>query len=109
MTDNEIITTVHAEYPGYDKYLHSKVNHPAKYGVCRIPEAEKLLSDTTPCAPRREDKHRAKCSARCRMSKTKLGRLQQAFKRSGYTTIQSGMEALTNYYLDNPDMLKEQR
>lgn len=107
-SNKAIIEIVHSKYPGYDKYLHSKVNNPEKYGVRRIDEAEKLIEDTfiqKPQKPVRADKHRIRYSVRMRTTKAKKTRLQQAFKRYGYTTEQSGMEKLTDYFLEHQEIL----
>ena len=98
----DIVDIVKQVYPKYDKSLQSKVERPDAYGIKLLGSAEKLVMDTLatkPHAPRRADKHRLSHSARCRISKTKLGRLQQAFKRDGYDTVQSGMTWLIDNYL----------
>ena len=106
--DKDVIEIVQQRHYKYDKHIHSKVKRPDDYGIRLIESAEKAVIDTlalAPCAPRREDKHRLGYSARCRMDKLKLERLQLAFSRCGYDTIQSGVAALTDYFLAHEDIL----
>ena len=43
LSNNQIIRTVAEGYPGYTKIQNTMVNNPQKYGICLLPEAEKLL------------------------------------------------------------------
>ena len=45
LSNNQIIRTVAEGYPGYTKIQNTMVNNPQKYGICLLPEAEKLLVD----------------------------------------------------------------
>ena len=42
LSNNQIIRTVAEGYPGYTKIQNTMVNNPQKYGICLLPEAEKL-------------------------------------------------------------------
>ena len=45
LSNNQIIRTIAEGYPGYTKIQNTMVNNPQKYGICLLPEAEKLLVD----------------------------------------------------------------
>ena len=42
--DKDIVRVMNAVFPGYDQPMHSKVKQPDKYGIMRIPRAEKILN-----------------------------------------------------------------
>lgn len=46
ISNNQIIRIVSKEYRGFNKIQCSMISNPEKYGVCLIPEAEKLLIDS---------------------------------------------------------------
>lgn len=112
MSSREIAKIVQPCYPGLDRPLLSKARNPQRYGIRLVESAEKLLMDArpeTPQKPRRADGHRYKRAIRCRVSQRKYDRVHRALKRSGYETIQSGMDALTDYYLKHPEILDKVR
>lgn len=102
ITAKECVRVIKAQYAGYDKALHSKVENTSKYGVCLIDDAEHVLEEafckTAVNLPRR-DNRRLKFRIQCRLSKTNYERLQQAFNRDGYITIQEGMSELIKRYI----------
>lgn len=103
LMDAQIVEVVRERYPGYDKYLHSKVKSPDRYGVRLVAEAERLLDEAfLPTAPngRKRDNRRLPVRIQCRLSKQDLGRLQQALMRSGFKTVQDGLAYIINQYLD---------
>lgn len=99
----QVVDVVSEQYPGYDKYLNSKVENPEKYGIRLVNDAELLLEQsflkTVPTA-RKPDKRRLPQRIQCRLSKTRYEQLQQALKRDGYDTVQAGITAMINRYLD---------
>lgn len=103
LTSTQIVAVMREQYPGYDKYLNSKVENPEKYGVRIVNDAERLLEEAfsrTAPEPRKRDCRRLPQRIQCRLSKTDYTRLQQALKREGYDTIQAGITALIERYLN---------
>lgn len=100
---SQVVEVVREQYPGYDKYLNSKVENPEKYGIRLVNDAEQMLEDaylkTAPIA-RKPDKRRLPQRIQCRMSKTDYERLQQALRADGYDTVQAGITALITQYLN---------
>lgn len=103
LIQKEVIAVIQERYPGYDKPLNSKVENPEKYGVRLVNDAEQMLEDaflkTSPIA-RKPDKCRLPQRVQCRLSKPVYERLQQALKRDGYDTVQAGITAIIDRYLD---------
>ena len=71
---SQVVEVVRERYPGYDKYLNSKVENPEKYGIRLVSDAEQMLENAfqrTLSAPRRPDRRRlpsrisAGCQRRC--------------------------------------------
>lgn len=71
---SQVVDVIRERYPGYDKYLNSKVENPEKYGVRLVNDAEQMLEDAfqrTLSAPRRPDRRdclpasSAGCQRRC--------------------------------------------
>lgn len=102
----QVVDVVSEQYLGYDKYLNSKVENPEKYGVRLVNDAETMLEQaflkTVPVA-RKPDKRRLPQRIQCRLSKTQYERLQHALKRDGYDTVQAGITAMINRYLENKE------
>jgi len=103
LTSTQVVAVMREQYPGYDKYLNSKVENPEKYGVRIVNDAERLLEEafakTVPEA-RKRDTRRLPQRIQCRLSKTDYARLQQALKREGFDTVQAGVSALIARYLN---------
>lgn len=100
---SQVVEVVREQYPGYDKYLNSKVENHEKYGIRLVNDAEQMLEQAflkvTP-APRKPDKRRLPQRIQCRLSKTNYERLQQAFRVAGFDTVQAGMQHLIIKYLE---------
>ena len=102
LSSRDMVSVLHETFPGYDKYLHSKVERPDKYGIRLVNEAERLLQDafvSTHQEVKKRDTRRLPCRVQCRMSKTKLERLQQALKADGFDTVQAGIAYVIDKYL----------
>lgn len=102
LQNKDVVPVLKDEFSKMDKFLFSKVCHPELYGVRLVEGGENLLThifSTKPPAARRADKHRVRYSVRCRITKAQKTRLQQAFKRDGYKTIQNGMSTIIEYYI----------
>lgn len=99
----EMVEVAREEYPGYDKYLHSKVERPEEYGirpVLGLESAWEAAFTGTAQKARRRDNRRLKARIQCRMTQTEFDRLQHAFRRDGYTTMQEGMSNLIKQYIN---------
>lgn len=99
MQDKEVVALIKAEYPKYDKYLHSKVKKPLEYGIRLLEEAEKLITTTEPQKPHRADRHRIRCKVSCRLKERKKKRLQLALKKHGYFNMQDGLNYIIDLFL----------
>lgn len=103
VTAKQCADVVREQYPGYDKHLHSKVEHPDRYGIRLVLGAEQALEDAfsmTLPEPRKRDNRRLKAKIQCRMTETKFERLQRAFRKDGYATMQEGISYIINLYLE---------
>lgn len=99
---SQVVEVVRERYPGYDKYLNSKVENPEKYGIRLVSDAEQMLENAFQRklpAPRRPDRRRLPSRIQCRLSKTVFNQLQQAFRAAGFDTMQAGMQHLIILYL----------
>lgn len=104
VTAKQCADAVREQYPGYDKHLHSKVEHPEKYGIRLVLGAEQALEDAftvTFPEPRKKDNRRLKARISCRMTETKFERLQRAFRQDGYATMQEGVSHLIDRFLED--------
>jgi hypothetical protein len=98
----DVVRTLREQYPGYDKYLNSKVEQPEKYGVRLVNDAERLLAESfqkTAQETRKPDRRRLPCRVQFRLSRGEFGRLQLAFRNAGYKTMQEGMKDMISRYL----------
>lgn len=103
-TAKQCADVVREQYPGYDKHLHSKVEHPEKYGIRLVLGAEQALEDAFAATfpePRKRDNRRLKARISCRMTETKFERLQRAFRQDGYATMQEGVSHLIDRFLED--------
>lgn len=103
ITARDMIDVARESYPKYDKYLHSKVERPDEYGVRPVLALESawecaFASTAKKCHKR--DNRRLKARIQCRMTQTEFERLQHAFRRDGYTTMQEGMSNLIKQYIN---------
>lgn len=99
---SQVVDVVRERYPGYDKYLNSKVENPEKYGIRLVNDAEQMLEGAylkTAPVSRKPDKRRLPHKIQCRLSKTEYDRLQHALRADGYDTVQAGIAALITQYL----------
>lgn len=104
VTAKQCADVVREQYPGYDKHLHSKVEHPDRYGIRLVLGAEQALEDafsTTLPEPRKRDNRRLRAKIQCRMTESKFERLQRAFRHDGYATMQEGVTHLIDKFLED--------
>ena len=92
-------------YPGYDRFLHSKVDNGAKYGVRLRADAERLLLEHFAEKPRKSPKtvRRSKpCRITARLSEPVFEQLQRAMRESGQT-MQTYIEQIIIQHLGGYD------
>ena len=95
MQDKERVAAINAAFPGYDKYLHSKVLRPEKYGIRLTQDAQRILDKANGrAAVKRPSARSANREIRitARISREKLAQLQRAAKAFGASTIQETLE-----------------
>ena len=84
--DKDIVRVMNAVFSGYDQPMHSKVKQPDKYGIMRIPRAEKILNLAFPKEPtRRAVRENRKLGNKhtFRLDDAEERRLQAAMERMG--------------------------
>lgn len=110
---HDIVSIVKPEYPGVNRPLVSIVRNEKTYGVRFNQRAEKLIRAAfvvTAQEARTGDRHRLGCHLSCRVEPAKKEGVNTAFRALGYATEQDGMDALTDLFLEHPEILrKEQR
>ena len=104
LSNNQIIRTVAECYPGYTKIQNTMVNNPQKYGICLLPEAEKLLVDKfgegegikLHGAKRSESRRKKSNRLVVRLNDEMYNRVRDLMFRLRYTSVQAFLEdALT--------------
>ena len=104
LSNNQIIRTVAEGYPGYTKIQNTMVNNPQKYGICLLPEAEKLLVDKfgegegikLHGAKRSESRRKKSNRLVVRLNDEMYNRVRDLMLRLRYTSVQAFLEdALT--------------
>ena len=104
LSNNQIIRTVAEGYPGYTKIQNTMVNNPQKYGICLLPEAEKLLVDKfgegegikLHGAKRSESRRKKSNRLVVRLNDEMYNRVRDLMFRLRYTSVQAFLEdALT--------------
>ena len=97
----DMVEVVQTLYPGYDRFLHSKVDNGARYGIRLRADAERLLLEHFAEKPQKPPKtvHRSKpCRITARLSEPVFERLQRAICESGQT-MQSYIEQIILQHL----------
>ena len=104
LSNNQIIRTIAEGYPGYTKIQNTMVNNPQKYGICLLPEAEKLLVDKfgegegikLRGVKRRESRRKKSNRLVVRLNDEMYNRVRDLMFRVRYTSVQAFLEdALT--------------
>lgn len=101
----DMVEMVQTLYPGYDRFLHSKVDNGAKYGVRLRADAERLLLEHFAEKPRKPPKtvRRSKpCRITARLSEPVFEQLQRAMRESGQT-MQTYIEQIIIQHLGGYD------
>ena len=106
LKSDQLVKVIREKFPKYDKYLQSKIERPAEYGVRLVHEAEALLEDafikTTP-TPHKRARRQLPQRIQCRLSTTNYEGLQQAFKQDGFDTVQAGLTYIIHLYLNKEE------
>lgn len=104
LSNNQIIRTIAEGYPGYTKIQNTMVNNPQKYGICLLPEAEKLLVDKfgegkgikLRGVKRSESRRKKSNRLVVRLNDEMYNRVRDLMFRLRYTSVQAFLEdALT--------------
>lgn len=104
LSNNQVIRTIAERYPGYTKIQNTMVNNPQKYGICLLPEAEKLLVDKfgegkgikLHSAKRSESRRKKSNRLVVRLNDEMYNRVRDLMFRLRYTSVQAFLEdALT--------------
>ena len=104
LSNNQIIRTIAEGYPGYTKIQNTMVNNPQKYGICLLPEAEKLLVDKfgegegikLRGVKRSESRRKKSNRLVVRLNDEMYNRVRDLMCRLRYTSVQAFLEdALT--------------
>ena len=104
LSNNQIIRTIAEGYPGYTKIQNTMVNNPQKYGICLLPEAEKLLVDKfgegegikLHSIKRSESRRKKSNRLVVRLNDEMYNRVRDLMLRLRYTSVQAFLEdALT--------------
>lgn len=89
---SDIVAVMRTEYPLYSKMTNCMVEHPEKYGVKLIPEAEALLEQEI-TGGRRGDRHRNRYRLVCRVTKDRYEEVKQAVEADGrFPTVQAFLD-----------------
>lgn len=101
LTNSQIVKAVSAAYPGYTKIQNTMVNNPDKYGVCLLPEAEKLIVEAygegdgirIPGVKRRDCNRKKNNRLTVRLNDEMYNRVRDLMFRLRYDTVQDFLEA----------------
>ncbi|MEN6595724.1 MAG: hypothetical protein ABFC31_12345 [Clostridiaceae bacterium] len=107
--DKEIVRVLQEEFSGYDQPLHSKVKNPGKYGIMRIPRAERILRRAFPreSMKRREKENRKRMNKHTfRLDDAEEGCLQTAMEQYGIEHLQDFVLMAFHWFFENCGMLQ---
>lgn len=107
--DKDVVRVMNKVFPGYDQPMHSKVKQPDKYGVQRIPRAEKLLRDAFPnkARKRRRSANRKQGNQHTfRLNDAEEGRLQTAMEHFEIEHLQDFVLMVLRWFYENHGMLQ---
>ena len=92
--NNAMIAVLREHYPSYSKMVQSIVNHPEKYGVRLLPEAERKLREGFGTAPRKNHKvKRAKSNALLvRLDDKAYDMVKDKMREKGFQSAQEFLE-----------------
>ena len=92
--NNAMIEVLREHYPSYSKMVQSIVNHPEKYGVRLLPEAERKLREAFGTAPRKNHKvKRAKNNALLvRLDDKAYDMVKDKMREKGFQSAQDFLE-----------------
>ena len=105
LTNSQMVKAVSTSYPGYTKIQHTMVNNPDKYGVCLLPEAERLI---VPGAKSRDCKRKKRNRLVVRLNDEMYNRVRDLMLRLHYDTVQSFLEAALSSMVEQELAAKEE-
>ena len=101
----EMVLTVRALFPKYDKMLQSKCEHGDEYGIdIKLKAMDVLLEKYAPELlakekHRRDGCHRLKCKVMCRLEDDEYAALVKRIKEDGFDTMQAWLAWIIRNYL----------
>lgn len=115
LTNSQMVKAVSTSYPGYTKIQHTMVNNPDKYGVCLLPEAERLIVEAygegegikLPGAKSRDCKRKKRNRLVVRLNDEMYNRVRDLMLRLHYDTVQSFLEAALSSMVEQELAVKE--
>jgi len=105
LSAKEMVDTVKALFPKYDKMLQSKCEHGEEYGIDLKSKAmDALLEKYAPellekVKHRRNGGHRLKCQVSCRLEDEEYAELVKQIKDDGFDTMQAWLAFKIRQYL----------
>ena len=111
ITNPEMTTALQNVFPSYNKVCGTYVNNPEKYGVCLLPEAERLLLSTFGPGPgfaslpwqatkkKKSDRRRKGNAVTVRMTDELFQYAKAAKDDTGCSSMQALFEYLLVYYV----------
>lgn len=96
LSAKEIVHVIKQAYPGYDRPLNCKVEHPERYGITLCQGAVDLLS--APESFRRPNRKNPR-RITFRLTDDEFSLLHTYLLADGYDTIQDGMAKLARNYI----------
>lgn len=116
LTNSQMVKAVSTSYPGYTKIQHTMVNNPDKYGVCLLPEAERLIVEAygegegikLPSTKSRDCKRKKRNRLVVRLNDEMYNRVRDLMLRLHYDTVQSFLEAALSSMVEQELAAKEE-
>lgn len=106
----DMVDTVQAVFPKFDKTVLSKCENDEKYGVTISQTAMDTLYDTfdperqTARQSRTADRHKLPRRVTCRLTEAHYEALQQHMNQTGYATMQEWMTSVIQTIIETEDL-----
>lgn len=106
----DLFNVVRLKYPGYDKFLHSRVENEEKYGVVPCPGAVKLIAAHYPDFAEKaevqkvkknyDQNRKLKARLYARTTEKMRAAAEKKFKDEGFGNMQNGIKKLVEDYIN---------
>lgn len=109
ISNTDMVNAIRELYPAYSKIQQTMVCNPARYGVCLLPAAEKILTDiwgdiSDTETKKRPDRRSKKNRMMVRLNDVLYSEVLDVMERMGYETTQDFLEAaLTSIVLSSKE------